>query len=67
MRAAGEMMEIPILYEDKDLLVVRKPAGIASQSDRGTAPDMVNMLKNQLYVRDGAVPEIFPVHRLWAA
>ena len=58
------MMEIPILYEDKDLLVVRKPAGIASQSDRGTAPDMVNVLKNQLYVRDGAVPEIFPVHRL---
>ena len=56
--------QIEIIYEDPQLLVVRKPAGVAAQSDRGSAPDMVNLLKNQIWVRDHAVPEIYVVHRL---
>ena len=30
---------IPILYEDKDIIVVQKPAGLESQVSRGFAPD----------------------------
>ena len=58
------MKSVEIIYEDAELLVVEKPAGIASQSDRGTAPDLVNLLKNELFSRDKKVPEIYPVHRL---
>ncbi|MBR1757837.1 MAG: RluA family pseudouridine synthase [Lachnospiraceae bacterium] len=58
------MQKIDILYEDAQILVIVKPAGIASQSDRGSAPDVVNALKNQLFLRDKKVPEIFCVHRL---
>ncbi|MCC2252954.1 RluA family pseudouridine synthase [Ruminococcus sp. CLA-AA-H200] len=37
-----------ILYEDKHIIVCRKPAGIAVQSSRIGTPDMVSLLKNHL-------------------
>ncbi len=37
-----------ILYEDKDILVVKKPAGIPTQSASVRSMDLVSMLKNHL-------------------
>lgn len=60
------MEEVKILFEDKDILVVVKPAGMASQEERSVDMDMVSYLKNYL-VREKkvkGVPYIGVVHRL---
>lgn len=60
------MPEVKIISEDKDIIVVIKPAGMASQEERGGAMDMVSYLKNYL-VKEKKVkgaPYIAPVHRL---
>ena len=41
-------MKTEILYEDADILVCFKPAGLAVQSGRVSQPDMVSELKNYL-------------------
>jgi 23S rRNA pseudouridine1911/1915/1917 synthase len=38
------MNPLDILYEDKDLIVVHKPSGVAVQSGRISEPDMASML-----------------------
>lgn len=48
-----------IQYEDKDLLVVYKPAGLATQSARVTSPDLVSAVTRYL---KGA--PVYVVHRL---
>ena len=48
-----------IQYEDKDLLVVYKPAGLATQSARVTSPDLVSAMTRHL---KGA--PVYVVHRL---
>lgn len=40
---------VPILYEDKDIIVVSKPPGLESQSSRGFAPDMVSEIRRYLH------------------
>lgn len=45
-------MQTKILYEDKDILVVHKPAGIAVQSARIGQADAVSELKNHLAAED---------------
>lgn len=40
------MMEIDILYEDHQLMVCRKPAGVPVQSAKIGAKDMVSVLRN---------------------
>lgn len=54
---------IPILYEDKDILVCVKPAGVASQTKRSGQQDMVSLLRNYRY-EQGEEPYIGLVHRL---
>lgn len=41
-------MRTEILYEDKDILVVYKPAGLAVQTARAGQPDVASELKNYL-------------------
>ncbi|MCI9229580.1 MAG: RluA family pseudouridine synthase [Lachnospiraceae bacterium] len=61
-----------ILYEDKDIIVAYKPAGLPVQTARVGQPDMVSELKNHLYrARDGkdtsagrGEPYLGIVHRL---
>lgn len=54
-----------ILFEDKDILVVEKPAGIASESKKLGTPDMVSLLKNYLASKNpGKPPYLALVHRL---
>ena len=48
-----------IQYEDKELLVVYKPAGLATQSARVTSPDLVSSVTRHL---KGA--PVYVVHRL---
>ncbi len=58
--------EIPIIYEDQEILVCEKPPGIPSQSDKSGDYDMVNYLKNYIYRQNpkGGQPYIGVVHRL---
>lgn len=54
---------IRILYEDKDLLVCVKPAGIAAQTKKCGEQDMVSLLRNYRYA-NREEPYIGLVHRL---
>lgn len=63
---------INILYEDKDIIVVEKPYGIASQTERGSSQDMVSLLMNYFHMSDAEnkkelvsqAPYVGVVHRL---
>lgn len=52
-------MRISIQYEDKDIIVIYKPAGLATQTAKIGQPDVVSELKN--YLKGGYVGV---VHRL---
>jgi len=56
-------MEIEIIFEDKDILVCRKPAGVATQTKRIGQQDMESLLKNYR-AKKGETPYIGIVHRL---
>lgn len=56
-------MQLEIIYEDDDILVCRKPAGVATQTKRLGQQDMESLLKNYR-VRKGEPPYIGVVHRL---
>ncbi len=57
-------MKTQIIYEDKDILVCYKPAGIAVQSANIAQQDMVSELKNYLVTQGAKNPYIGVVHRL---
>lgn len=58
------MKDIEIIYEDRDIAVVVKPAGMASQPDRSLGMDAVNRLRNLGFAGKGKAPDIMVVHRL---
>ena len=62
------MLNPEIVFEDKDLLVCIKPAGVPAQSDKTMSQDMVSFLKLHLVqskeVKAGEEPYIAVVHRL---
>lgn len=53
-----------ILFEDKDLLVTEKPAGIPVETKRIGLADMVSLLKNHLAAENGKPPYLGLIHRL---
>lgn len=57
-------MQKNIIYEDQHILVVYKPAGIATQTSRIGQQDMVSELKNYLASKSGKEPYFGLVHRL---
>jgi len=57
------MNRLDILYEDAEVLVVRKPAGLAVQTKRLGQKDLESMLKNHL-AKKGKQPYIGVIHRL---
>ena len=58
-------IENMILYEDKEISVCHKAAGIAVQSARIGIPDMESTLKNYLVAKNpGKMPYLGVVHRL---
>lgn len=56
-------MELEILYEDEDVLVCHKPAGIATQTAKLTEPDMVSTIRNYR-VEKGESDYVGIIHRL---
>ena len=42
-------MNLEILFEDNEIIVCYKPAGIATQTSKMGEQDMVSILKNYLY------------------
>ncbi len=52
------MKDIPIVYEDADILVVNKPSGIACQGGAGVSVSIIDILERQ------TGKKIYPVHRL---
>lgn len=57
------MKNLEIIYEDNDIIVCHKPAGIATQTKRLGQQDMESLLKNYRAKR-GEPPYIGVVHRL---
>ena len=57
-------MDVRIIYEDQEIIVVIKPAGMPSQSDRGMTMDMGSYLKNYLAPSVSGEPYIGVIHRL---
>lgn len=59
-------MKPEILFEDAQVIVCRKPAGVPVQTARVGAPDMVSLLKNHIYRATGAgkEPYLAVIHRL---
>ena len=57
------MNRLDIIYEDAEVLVVRKPAGLAVQTKRLGQKDLESMLKNHL-AKKGKQPYIGMIHRL---
>ena len=54
-----------ILYEDKDQIVIHKPAGIATQTARLGEKDLVSEVKNHISKEDGiANPYAGVINRL---
>jgi len=58
------MMQTEILFEDKDILVCYKPAGIATQTSGFAAMDVVSELKNYLSAKGQADPFVGVIQRL---
>lgn len=54
--------DINIIYEDKDILVCRKPAGLPTQSAKVAVPDLVSELRN--YLAEKKESYLGVVHRL---
>ena len=52
------MKDIPIIYQDADLLIVNKPCGIAVQGGAGINVCLVDILERQ------TGSKVYPVHRL---
>lgn len=65
-----EQMRTKILYEDRDVLVIHKPAGLATHTARVGQMDVVSELKNYLAAENrrrgtaGGPPFLGVVHRL---
>lgn len=58
-------MKTEIIYEDKDLLVIRKPAGLATQTARVGQADVVSELKNHIAASGASKPPYLGIiHRL---
>lgn len=57
-------MRTEIVYEDRELLVIWKPAGLATQTARVGQADVVSELKNYLAGASGSRPYLGIIHRL---
>lgn len=58
-------MQLSVIYEDKDILVCFKPAGIATQTASLSSQDMVSLIKNYLAKQTKEKsPYVGVIHRL---
>ena len=52
---------LKVLYEDDEIIVVVKPAGVESQAAKRFAPDMVSEVKKHLVINKSCTPG----NRMW--
>ena len=58
-------MQLEIIYEDREILVCFKPAGVATQTAKLSSQDMVSLIKNYLAKQKGdKSPYVGVIHRL---
>ena len=59
---------LKVLYEDNDIIVVVKPAGVESQAAKKFAPDMLSEIKKHMVINKlctpGKEPYVAVIHRL---
>lgn len=59
---------LKVLYEDKEIIVVVKPAGVESQAAKKFAPDMLSEIKKHMVINKmctpGKEPYVAVIHRL---
>lgn len=59
---------LQVLYEDKEIIVVVKPAGVESQAAKRFEPDMISEIKKHLVINKlctpGKEPYVAVIHRL---
>ena len=57
---------LEVLYEDRDVIVVRKPVGMESQSTSSFAPDMVSEIRKHIHnlCTSPGEPYVGVIHRL---
>ena len=57
---------VEVLYEDKDIIVVKKPVGMESQSSASFVPDMVSEIKKHIHNQypHAGEPYVGVIHRL---
>ena len=62
----GKYMNLKILFEDNEIIVCYKPAGIPTQTSKLGEQDMVSLLKNYLYKKQAEKkePYVAVIHRL---
>ena len=62
--ASGMHLRLDILYEDRDLIAINKPAGLLSVSSRNdNQPHALGILRGQLSRRNRSI-QLWPVHRI---
>lgn len=66
MKTTETTPDIPIVFEDQDLLIVNKPANMLSQEDQTGDPDVLNLCKEYLARSNprSGIPFLGLVHRL---
>ena len=59
-------MNLHIMFEDEQMIVCYKPAGVPTQTSKPSEQDMVSLLKNHLYKnqKEKKEPYIAVIHRL---
>lgn len=59
---------LKVLYEDQDIIVVVKPAGVESQAAKKFAPDMISEIRKHMVIHKsctpGKEPYVAVIHRL---
>lgn len=59
---------LKVLYEDQEIIVVVKPAGVESQAAKKFAPDMISEIKKHMVINKlctpGKEPYVAVIHRL---
>ena len=55
---------VDTVYEDEDVLLVNKRAGVSVEPDDGAGPSLTELAHRHLLLRDPAAPPPRPCHRL---
>ena len=55
---------VDVVYEDEDVLLINKRAGVSVESDDGAGPSLTELAHRHLLLRDPAAPPPRPCHRL---